>query len=497
MKLLITICLLWAGTVEARERFIVKFKKSVRAKKNLLGLKRAKSDRFQVFKSKELLKKFQDEHSDQIEMVEEDAILKKFDIPNDPLVESQWHYFDEGGINLENISDFALSGNTNIVAVIDTGIVRHQDINSKIIGGYDFISDTEIAGDGNDRDENFLDEGDWISEDDSCFTGSERPSSWHGTHVAGTIAANTDNGIGVAGVSKSANIIVGRVLGKCGGYTSDIADAIRWSAGGSVEGVPENMNPAKVINLSLGGVGPCSSYMQDAINFANSKKVTIVVAAGNSGQNMDISSVTPANCNGVIVVGASNRESEKSFYSNYGLVIDVLAPGGDGASQVLSLGNDGEDRPGNDSYTFMMGTSMAAPHVAGIASLILSANPDLYPHQVEEILKKSARNMDSGSDCDETLCGAGIVDAYEAVLIAVQMDPEAPDENGVEPITPDAPGSDNGGNAGEPDVTDYRSTPNEVENCGVFRAKQDNFGFIISVMIFPILLSLRKNPYKC
>jgi serine protease len=234
-------------------------------------------------------------------------------------------------------------------------------------------------------------------------------SSWHGTHVAGTIAALTNNGSGVAGVAFGAKIVPVRVLGKCGGYTSDIADGIVWASGGTVSGVPNIAARAQVINMSLGGGGACDTTTQNAINGARSRGTVVVVAAGNEAQNASNSS--PANCSGVITVAATNRSGGRASYSNYGTIVDVAAPGGDSGAAILSTLNAGTKAPGADSYAGYMGTSMATPHVAGVVALMLAKNAALTPDDVEARLKSSARAFPAS--CSG--CGAGIVNASAAV----------------------------------------------------------------------------------
>ncbi len=303
--------------------------------------------------------------------------------------------------------------------MIDTGYRPHADLAANILPGYDFISDTFVANDGDGRDSDARDPGDWMNAGD-CGTGDPaafEASSWHGTHTSGTIAALTNNSTGVAGIAFNAKIVPARVLGKCGGYTSDIADAIIWVSGGSVSGVPANANPAKVINISLGGSGSCDSTTQSAINSARSRGTSVIVAAGNS--NANASNFSPANCSGVVTVASVNRSGGKSYFSNFGSIVKVAAPGGDMRSSasngILSTLNDGSTTPGNDVYAFYQGTSMATPHVVGVVALMLSVKPALTPDQVLSILQSTARPFPA--TCSQ--CGSGIVDALAAVNAAI------------------------------------------------------------------------------
>lgn len=372
----------------------------------------------------------------EVEYAEPDLLLQPAAVPNDPMYNQQWHYFEAtGGLNLPSAWD-TTQGEGAVVAVIDTGYRPHADLMGNILPGYDMISDTFVSQDGDGRDSDASDPGDWAPAG-ACYSGSPASnSSWHGTHVAGTIAAVSNNGVGIAGVAYKAKIVPIRVLGRCGGYTSDIADAIIWGAGGSVSGVPANANPAQVLNLSLGGSGSCGSTTQNAINTARNLGATVVVAAGNS--NANAGNFTPANCSGVVTVAATNRSGSKAWYSNFGSVVDVAAPGGDtsvSSNGVLSTLNSGSQGPGADNYAFYQGTSMAAPHVAGAAALLYSVDPSLTPDQVESILKSTARSF-PGS-CSQ--CGTGIVDAAAAVAAADGGDPgpgpgEGELENGV-PVT--------------------------------------------------------------
>ena len=341
--------------------------------------------------------------------VEVDRIMKPLMTPNDT------HYgtylwgmqSGAGGIRADQAWN-TTSGSGVVVAVLDTGYADHTDLGANLLQGYDFISNSRVAGDGNGRDADAHDPGDYYRKD---------PSSWHGTHVAGTVAAVGNNNHGVIGGAYGAKVVPVRVLGRGGGYTSDIVDGIVWASGGSVSGVPANANPAEVINMSLGGSGACSSSYQNAINSAVSRGTTVVVAAGNS--NADASGFTPASCGNVINVAASNKSGTRASYSNYGSTIDVAAPGGDSpdcTTLIVSTGNSGTKDPTTENYSCMAGTSMASPHVAAVVALMQSvASTPLTPAQVESILKGTLRAFPGSNDKP---IGNGIVDAAAAVSAA-------------------------------------------------------------------------------
>lgn len=344
----------------------------------------------------------------EVASVEVDQLMKASLVPNDPSLSQQWAFgTTTAGINIRPAWDQA-TGAGVVVAVIDTGITSHPDLNANILPGYDFISDSAMARDGNGRDSDPSDEGDWYGANE-CGSGYPASnSSWHGTHVAGTIAAATNNGTGVAGTAYNARIVPVRVLGKCGGYTSDIADAIVWASGGTVSGVPANPYPAEVINMSLGGSGSCSTTYQNAINGAVSRGTTVVVAAGNDAAN--VSTAVPANCPNVIAVAATTSARAKASYSNYGTGVDISAPG----SSILSTLNSGTTVPASATYASYNGTSMATPHVAGVVALMQSVAPTpLTPAQVESIIKSTAASF----SCSQG-CGAGLLDANAAVTAA-------------------------------------------------------------------------------
>jgi len=363
--------------------------------------------------------------SPDVEYAEPDQIMQHTLVPNDPRYSEQWHYYDTYGINLPAAWDISTGLASVVVAVIDTGITTHSDLSGRVLPGYDFIVDTLVANDGGGRDSNASDPGDWITSAESSsgyfFGCGVSNSSWHGTHVAGTIAANTNNSAGVAGVSWNAKILPVRVLGKCGGYISDIADGIRWAAGAAVSGVPANPNPAKVLNLSLGGYGACGTTYQNAINAAKAQGASVVVSAGNSAYYA--SQFRPANCSGVITVGATNIDGFQSSYSNFDSSLEISAPGGDFSwpdTGVLSTLNSGTTSPSTESYANYQGTSMAAPHVSGVIALMLSVNPSLTPTQVLQILQSSAKDFNPSSWCNGVPmnCGTGIVDAAAALRAA-------------------------------------------------------------------------------
>jgi len=350
--------------------------------------------------------------------IEPDLLLHPMAVPNDGLYAQQWHYFEPlGGINLPAAWDVTTGSAAITIAVIDTGIVPHADLAGRVVGGFDFIGDTAVSNDGDGRDANANDPGDYGCNGDA--------SSWHGTHVAGTLGAATNNGLGVSGINWNSKLLSVRVMGRCGGYTSDIVDGMRWAAGIGVPGVPPNGSPARVVNLSLGGDGACSSAFQSAINDLTARGSVVVVAAGNS--NADAGGTEPANCNGVIAVGATTRNGSRAGYSNYGSRLTLSAPGGGAGGGVLSTYNSGSTTPGGDSYAWFQGTSMATPHVSGVVSLMLSVNPSLSPGQVADRLRQSARAFPTGTgaDCNTTLCGAGIVDAAASVSGLAASPPSA------------------------------------------------------------------------
>lgn len=383
-------------------------------------------------------KKIQQQDSS-VEYAEPDYINTHQYVPSSPLFASkQWEMqgsdTQPGAMNLPAAWDIT-KGDGVTVAVIDTGIRLHKDVQANILPGYNFITDPVasrmpgvVMRDANGRPllnadgsvvitartNDALDRGDYTV-DGQCGPGAAgRSSSWHGTHVAGTIAANAGDNNGLTGVAPKAKVVPVRVLGACGGMTSDITDGMIWAAGGVVPGVPVNPTPARVLNLSLGGAEPCSRTYRETIQAVTNLGAIVVVAAGNDVK--DSRSFEPASCPGIITVASNGPTSGIASYSNYGAFTTVTAPGGDFVKNgmIYSTVDAGATTPTGDAYTNMVGTSMATPHVVGLVALMLSANPKLDYKSVRKLLIKTARQP--VADCEG--CAAGIVDAAAAVAAA-------------------------------------------------------------------------------
>lgn len=374
--------------------------------------------------------------------------------PNDPRFtdEAQWHLQNSssvpGGLNAPLGWDFSIGAGV-VVAVLDGGYRPHADLVDNILLGYDFVSaepqnaTTTLAGfpfwtanDGNARDPDARDPGDWVTQADVAagFCDTAESSTWHGTHVAGLVAAVGNNARDGLGVAYGAKVLPVRVLGRCGGYVSDILAGARWAAGLSVAGVPANPSPARILNLSLGLEGaPCDSITQSTIDELRSSNVTIVASSGNEG-GTQIS--MPANCSGVIAVTAHTREGDNADYANVGAGVSISAPGG-GANTVFdtpagglrgisSTGNSGTTVPGFDRFAPLVGTSMAAPQVSGVLALLAAQRPDLRMVDLERILLDAVRPFPAGSYCATNpddlpagFCGQGMLDAGLATAAAV------------------------------------------------------------------------------
>ncbi|WP_369213437.1 S8 family peptidase [Streptomyces flavofungini] len=358
-------------------------------------------------------------------VVPDERVYPTATTPNDPSYTQQWDLFENhAGMRVPGAWQRGATGKGVNVSVIDTGYVPHSDLAANIVPGYDFISDPSRARDGDGRDSNPADQGDWVQRGECGTNAAGTPlperdtnNTWHGTHVSGTIAATANNGKGITGIAHRARIQPVRVLGRCGGATSDIIDAITWSSGGTVWGAPRNQHPADVINMSLGGGHTCDLGSQLAINAAVARGTTVVVSAGNA--NTDAANQSPASCANVINVAASDREGNRAAYSNYGWTVDITAPGGETkpnvANGILSTLNSGTRTLGLEKYDFYQGTSMAAPHITGLAALMYEANPGITPARVEAAIKLRARPLPGLCTGG---CGAGLADA-SATLASV------------------------------------------------------------------------------
>ncbi len=382
----------------------------------------------------------------EVASVEPNVRVSLAQVPNDTNFALQWHLGGRTGAAaaLQMSSTWAITTGTSAVtiAVLDTGVLRNhpdlQALGSRLLAGYDFVEDVDNANDGNGRDADASDPGDWVTSAEArspTFAGCERAdSSWHGTFIAGQIAAATNNAAGIAGLNWNAKLLPVRVSGKCGALLSDILDGMRWAAGLSVAGVPDNANPAKVINLSFGGDQACSASYQTVIDELAERGSLVVVAAGNGVGSESRQLKRPADCRGVMAVGAVQRDGLKTSYSYVGDTMALMAPGGHGSSastQLLSADNAGLTVPMAHTYDYKSGTSFSAPLAAGVASLMLAINPALTPDALISRMKSSSNphvnlpgflscsmNDTVACNCDTALCGAGLLNPTGAVLQA-------------------------------------------------------------------------------
>ncbi len=362
-----------------------------------------------------------------------DLIVQAQLLSRDPHFASQWNMLDNsegyvGGIGATLVWDHFTGTSATVVAVVDSGVVAHPDFGNRLLPGYDFVSDRNTSNDGDGRDAIAIDPGSWAPAGLCGTDSAAKDSSWHGTHVVGIVGAAGDNGVGIAGVNWQTRLLPVRVLGRCGGTMSDIIDGIRWAAGLTVPLVPVNRFPAQVINLSLGGYSPdgCNRGYRDAIAEARGQGALVVVAAGNSADDVDL--YTPANCEGVMTVVAVDHEGEIASYSNYGFSGHISAPGGDiswferDSAGILSTVGQGSRSLTGYGYAYMQGTSMAAPHVSGIASLALGLNEQLSGEELRYIMEVSTKDFPSDSLCKTlSICGNGIADALTSVAVAAVM----------------------------------------------------------------------------
>ena len=392
--------------------------------------------------------------SGSFEQVAPNYLYRSMAVPDDPYYRYQWHY---PHIELPRAWDITKGDDDVVVAVIDTGVVTdHPDLRHRFlrdaagrIVGYDFISDPDRAGDGDGIDGDPFDVGD--------SEGVNERSSFHGTHVAGTVGAETNNGIGVAGVTWRGRIMPIRVLGKGGGTNWDIAQGIRYAAGLSNDSGTVPARRADVLNLSLGPdnpdclpLGGVDSTTRRALEDALAVGVAVVVAAGND----DCHEPAPMSLvEGVITVGAVGF-NDRAPYSNFGSTLDVVAPGGDGREDldgdgypdgVLSTKADDGGGMTEPSYDFSQGTSMAAPHMAGVVALMLAANPDLTPTDINRLIAGTHADSaaerithDRGEPGRDDVYGHGLIDAYRAVAVAraVAGGEDGPPARGILAVAP-------------------------------------------------------------
>jgi serine protease len=394
-----------------------------------------------------------------------------------------WHYFGPGepfvdrGLNLAGNKQVTAVGGANlpgawsttqgaasiVVAVVDSGVaLTHPEVAAAVLPGYDFVSGNVapfpanfVANDGDGRDADATDPGDWVTATEKtnfpdCDDGQtgDTDSSWHGTHMAATIVGTWGNGVGpnpapgtsVAGIAPIARLLPVRALGKCGGQSSDVADAIVWAAGLPVPNVPNNPNPAQIINLSLGSQGGgCSTTYSNAINAVFSRAL-VIAAAGNDG-TLGVSQ--PANCAGVLAVTAHTIDGDNADYANVGPEVGLSSPGGGAPTQIVSNigpndigyytwsavlfgrttptstdgGNPPRSGPAVGGFT---GTSSATAHVSGVAALVLSMRPSLAPSDLRSVLVSNTRPHPAGTFCAQGQlgagqCGSGLLDAGRAV----------------------------------------------------------------------------------
>ena len=354
--------------------------------------------------------------------------------PQDAYYAKQWYLSGDHGIHAPTAWARTLGSSSVVVAVLDTGITKHPDLDSQMVSGYDFVSSAASGRDGDGWDSDPTDMGDYSSAE---------PSSWHGTHVSGIIAAAT-NTIGVVGVAPGVRVQMVRVLGADSGAESDLIAGLKWAAGISVAGAPANPTPAKVINLSMGTdkptpcrIGSSLSATEEALALVKAAGVTTITAAGN--YNMPASYSYPGNCYPTLNVGATGFSGDRAAYSNYSVQdsssgdfigVDLSAPGGDSKDyigtpegsngRIMSTWNDGKTTVGNPTYDYMEGTSMAAPVVSGVVALVYSIKPGIsFDDMWTKVIQPSLTPFEASTKCAQTkVCGGGIVNAAGALAAA-------------------------------------------------------------------------------
>lgn len=386
-------------------------------------------------------------------------------LPSDPMVADQWYLLsvETAATHTDEAWDLTTGDPATVVAVLDTGVrFEHPDLAGKLLPGYDFVTNAAVANDGGGRDSDASDPGDWLEAADrgqAIFSDCDtQASSWHGTRVASLIGATTDEAFGLAGAGWDTRLLPVRVLGKCGGFDSDIIDGMRWAAGLPVTGVPDNPTPAKIINLSLGGDGACTAAYQQAASEVTAQGSLIIASVGNDG----IPVGAPANCDNVLGVSGIRHAGTKVGYSNLGTGADIAAPAGNcvnttivdptptnpaGTPCVYALlvaRDSGTTIPEISTYSNRFsqanfGTSFSAPLVAGAAALINSVNPQFTPAQFTTLLQETASPFPTSSSttttfcrvptnfvqgqeciCTTATCGAGMLNTAAAVTAALR-----------------------------------------------------------------------------
>lgn len=398
-----------------------------------------------------------------VEYAEVDRRRHLHAVPDDLLYAQQWYLQPTSAapsaIDAEHAWNVTTGSGDVIVAFLDTGVLYdHPDLQSaggggRLLPGYDFVSSAGAANDGDGRDGDATDAGDWVTAAErrtAAFTGcDESNSSWHGTRVAGIIGARSDNAAGIAGATWQPWLLPVRVLGKCGGVDSDILAAMLWAAGIHVDGVPDNPYPAHVLNLSLGSDGACSRAYEDVLAAIAARGAVVVVSAGNEGGPV----ASPANCAGALAVAGLRHTGTKVGYSSLGPQIAVSAPAGNCVNtsgvclfSLVTTTNDGTTTPTIHSYTdqlkYNVGTSFSAPIVAGIAALMASSNRNLdAPLLIERLQEGATKPFPVASDasipqchvplgpndvqasecsCTADTCGAGMANALGALEAALR-----------------------------------------------------------------------------
>jgi len=394
------------------------------------------------------------------------ALVSGINIPDDPLFDEQWHLHDDvwqaASIDAVHAWGITQGSSDTVIAVIDTGVrPEHPDLAGRLLPGYDFVSSLdELApsnvtissnfvfarsNDGDGRDPDPTDPGDGVDEATATQLNAlnipctAAQSTWHGTGIASLIAANANDKDGLAGIDWNAMILPVRAIGRCGGHRSDLLDAIRWAAGVEDPALPPNPTPAHIINLSLGMDDNCSSLDQSAINDAIAAGAIVVSAVGNHGRNTAEHPSSPAQCDHVIGVAATDEEGYLASYSNFGRDADIAAPGGlrfpslYGVTVATNGGSITENA--DQTYKTVSGTSVAAPLVSGTLGLMRSVQPELSGAELTQLLLNSAAPFPTDSEnrfvqhCDTDLCGSGLLNAHHAVRTAVAYIPTL-DESG-------------------------------------------------------------------